>query len=487
LSTLEVIREGVLMFRNILTVILAAVMGFGLLWPAGSALAGKADAAEKDDTPPIILISCDTTRRDAVSIYGYGNGQTPNIDKLAEDSVLFTNAFSLVPHTLPSHMAVFTGVRPDVHGVFGRKNSLSDDVKTIPQLLKEGKGYYTAGVYAFWWLKPEYGFGKGYDYYQYEDYGLRHAERVNNHVAKVVTEKLPKDKDKFFLFFHYYDAHSDFIKGQQLPYLAPPILIKKYTQGYTGDFSGGEQNTENYASPYLIMVNKDEKLRNNFPAVDLKYIKGLYAAGVEYMDLNIGVMMKFLKEQGIYDKAYIILMGDHGEEFLDHNMFIHEQMYDELVKVPLMIKFPHSEHAGERKDQLVELIDILPTIMDIAGVKKPYYIQGQSLMDIINGKKWNKEYVFIRDPHQMNGHAIRTNTEKLIVKGNKVEYYNLKLDPGEKTPIRNIKAIPPEIIEKFKACMVENSGLAKLLGRGTKHVEMSKEEEDRLRSLGYIQ
>jgi arylsulfatase A-like enzyme len=162
-------------------------------------------------------------------------------------------------------------------------------------------------------------------------------------------------------------------------------------------------------------------------------------------------------------------------------------MYDELVKVPLMIKFPDNQHAGEEKDELVELIDILPTIMDMASVEKPYYLQGQSLMDIVEGRKWNKEYVFIRHPHQVKAHALRTQTEKLHVQGNKVEYYNIKKDPNEKVPIRNMKAIPPEMVEKFKACLVENSGLAKLLGRGTKQVEMSKEEEDRLRSLGYIQ
>lgn len=473
-KTITNCKEGREMFRKSLLVLLFA----SLLLPLFTAVACAQAGDDKiEPGTPIILISLDTMRKDAVSLYGLGNGQTPNIDEFSKDAVVFNNAFSNIPHTLPSHTTMFTGLYPESHLVLGRKRHINDKVKIIPQYLKEN-GYKTAGVHAFWWLDPVYGFGRGYDYYKYAQYGLKQAPRVNLLVGEAIKELDLEHTGKFFLFAHYYDAHSDFLKGQKLPYIAPPILIKKYTQGYEGHFEGGDIEEGMYASPYLAKVNKDVDLRTHFPAEDLEYIRGLYAAGVEYLDINLGVLFRYLKKTGIYDRSLIIIVGDHGEEFLEHNMFIHEQMYDELLRVPLLIKFPNSKFAGKKVDDLVEVVDVLPTILDYAGIKGEPYIQGKSLLNIVYGKGWDNKEVFIHDPHSRKGFALRTDKDKLIVKSdNTFEYYDLIHDPKEKVPIRNPKYVPKAIVEELKKRIKESRDVSKDYGAILDKGDLKTEED----------
>lgn len=436
-------------------------------------------------SPPVILVSFDTCRAD---VFGTLSGElpslTPHLDELAADSVVFEDAFVQMPHTLPSHMSMLTSLYPDAHGVKPHRSPLPESVVTLPQLLRE-TGYRTVGLVTSEWLKPDFGFGRGFDHYERLPHRATYAERVNAEAL----EHLEPRREPLFLFLHYYDLHSDFDLGwmrNKFPYYAPPAYREGLDVSSDGEeFCDAEGNCN---TGYLLAANREQR---QLPRSEVETIHALYRAAVPHLDSQMGSFFDELKRRGLYDRSLIVITSDHGEEFREHGRFIHSQPYDEAIGVPLLIKFPGSWKAGTRVSEVVETVDILPTLLGYLGITPPEHVQGRSLLPLIDGPAGHqKEAVLSQDSSNRSRYGLRTKNLKLIVdlKTSRRELYDLHRDPGEQ---RNVAAERVEVADRLEARLEHlvrtNRRLNRTFvsGEVTHGDPLSTEERKRLEALGY--
>ncbi len=307
-----------------------------VIWLAGSALAAGA-------TPPnIIVITLDTTRADRMGFLGSQRGLTPNLDAFARQSAVFTDAYSQAPLTPVSHATIFTGTYPQFHHVLDFPMPLVKDLPFAPDILR-AHGYHTAAFIGSLALDPAGGapgFDRGFDMY-YTDFhskDFREKDRyktVEHRADEVVAHALAwlseHPQGPFFVWVHLYDPHD--------PYDPP--------------------------EPYKT-----------------RYAKEPYDGEIAYMDSAVGKLFDELKVRHLYGSAVIAVMADHGESLGAHGEDTHGVfLYDETVHVPLVIKVPQG--AGTRVENRVELVDVLPTLLQAVGVEVPAEVQGESLLGIM--------------------------------------------------------------------------------------------------------
>ncbi len=429
--------------------------------------------------PHIILIVVDALRADHLSCYGYKRNTSPNIDKFTKDSVLFRNAFSQYPGTVTSLASMLTGLYPNTHRAKLAIDShtletlsivpIDNKLTTLAEIIKD-YGYLTLGfVSSPLWLNNQLGFEQGFEHF----YAIPgYADILNKNVYEVIGKFKEK---KLFLFMHYIDVHSD---SNRLPYEAPYPYSEMFTANYKGNFRGGEEDV--WASLYLAQCNL--KRRHSLSKVDICYIVDLYDQGIAYMDSEIGNLFNFLKKNGLYGDSLIIITSDHGEAFWEHGNFLHNTLYDEIMHVPLIIKFPHQLFRGREVNSLVEGIDIFPSILRLLNISVPESVQGKEFLSVILRDRRGKNYVFAgKDGFSM----IRTQDIKLICHGNRIEFYNLDLDPDELNNVTNKKDIEMlrlyYMLDKWNRETLSAGSVVKTNG-----VNSNKKQVDTLRSLGYL-
>jgi arylsulfatase A-like enzyme/Tfp pilus assembly protein PilF len=270
---------------------------------------------------PVILISIDTLRSDHLPPYGYDRVSTPHLDALRADSILYERAYSHCPLTLPSHATMFTGLLPSANGVRDNVGYRIDaKVPTLAELLKRN-GYATGAAISAFVLRRETGMGRGFDFYDddVEAIGkgdvIGHVQRAGNETFAAAEQWLDKvEKTPFFLFVHLYEPHT--------PYTPP----------------------EPYRSQY-----------RNAP----------YDGEIAHVDAILGNFLESLKRRGVYDKALIVVLSDHGEGLNEHGEEEHGIfLYREALQVPLLVKLPKSRKGGESVKAPVQLVDVFPTILE---------------------------------------------------------------------------------------------------------------------------
>lgn len=450
----------------------------------GGCLSGPAPAA--GPRPLIILISFDTCRADLFgALTGENPSPTPRLDEFAADSVVFENAFVEVPHTLPSHMSLMTSVYPDVHGVEPKDGPLQSSFVTLAQILHDA-GFHTVGLVTSEWLKAAFGFGRGFDDYE----RLRHRRTYAGRVNAAALRRLGSRTRPQFLFLHYYDLHSDFDlgdAGNKLPYYSP----RQYRRGLPVSADGHEFCDERGHCNTDFLVAADRE-RRPLSTEEIRTIHDLYRSAAPYLDSQMGAFFDGLKDRGLYDGSLILVTADHGEEFREHGRFIHSQPYDETIHVPLLIKFPGSWKAGTRVSGVVETIDVLPTILDYLGIRPPSYIQGESVLGLVEGRPGRRKHaVLSQDSITPTRYGLRTDHLKLIMdlKSSYRELYDLRSDPGEKV---NLAAERPrladELARRLKSLVWANRRLHQAFaGDAYPGLDLlSHEEKERLKALGYV-
>jgi arylsulfatase A-like enzyme len=301
--------------------------------------------------PNILLITLDTTRADRMGFLGSKRGLTPNLDALARDAAVFTHAYSQAPLTPTSHATILTGTYPQFHQVNDFRVPLAKDLPYAPDILR-ANGYRTAAFVGSVVLDPATsyapGFDRGFDTYNagFEPEAIRQKgrfetiERRGDEVVARASAWLSQHaKGPFFMWVHLYDAHD--------PYDPP--------------------------EPYKT-----------------RYASEPYDGEIAYEDAAVGKLLRQLKALGFYDGAAIAVMSDHGESLGAHGEDTHGIfLYDETIQVPLVIKLPKSgatELTEERIDDKVELVDVMPTLLQAAGAAVPAEVQGQSLIGLITAK-----------------------------------------------------------------------------------------------------
>jgi arylsulfatase A-like enzyme/Flp pilus assembly protein TadD len=401
-------------------------------------------------SPNIIFITVDTLRADHLRCYGDDQVRTPNIDSLAADGIRFTTVITPVPLTLPSHCSIMTGTYPMFHGV--RDNvgyRLDPSVETLAQILK-GYGYVTGAFVGAYVLDRSFGLGTGFDFY-YDHFEsktdpggiINMAQQLKRPGKEVVNQALSwisrVSGHPYFVWVHFYDAHD--------PYAPPPPFKSEYA-----------------ARPY--------------------------DGEIAYVDQQVGRLVAFLKEKGLYGKTLVVLTSDHGESLGEHREIRHGYfVYDATLLVPLIIKpFQHSTKARTVTQQ-VRSIDIAPTILEMLGFSKGRMMQGVSLVDLMLGKQratapdaYSESYY----PRQFGWSALRSLRVRNLkyIDAPHPELYELAQDPGE---LRNRAADRPALVDELKArlrALEQSSSATESLMTASR--PLSPEEMEKLASLGYV-
>jgi choline-sulfatase len=339
---------------------------------------------------PVVLISIDTLRADRLPAYGYAGVRTPNLDRLRQDSILYQNAYSPCPMTLPSHLTMLTGLLPQEHGV---RNNLGfvftgNAHASLPRLLK-GEGYATGAAVSSYVLRAETGLAGVFDYYEdsidprpgapFVDY-----QRPGAKTAAFAREWIARQKTApFFFFFHIYEPH--------VPYEPPEPFKSLYPSPYDGE--------------------------------------------VATADAIVGDFLTDLKTLGVYDRAIIILTSDHGEGLGDHGEDQHSiLLYLEALHIPLLLKLPGGARGGGRVDAPAQLSDVLPTVTDLLGLKTPSGSSGLSLLRL-PGPQPRFIYAETLYPRiQLGWSDLRSLIDGRYhyIHGPRPELYDIAADPAEK-------------------------------------------------------
>jgi arylsulfatase A-like enzyme/tetratricopeptide (TPR) repeat protein len=371
-----------------------------------------------DNRQNVLLVTFDTTRADRLSCYGYFEPSSPNVDQLAEEGALFTNSFTTNPITLPSHTSIMTGTYPLYHGV--RDNStytVRENATTLAEILTD-EGYDTAAFVGAFVLDSRFNLDQGFAEYddrideswskdeldmrEFNAFGF--PERKAGPVTKGVLDWLRRPRSApFFLWVHYFDPHQP--------------------------------------------VNPPEPHRSIFSET--------YVAEIAYADEQLGQILGELKNQGEYDRTLIVMTSDHGEGLLDHGEPTHSLLiFDTTMRVPLVVRAPDVP-AGQRLDQVVSGVDIMPSVLDLLGLEIPDEVQGESFAPVMLGRGGGMEdrAIYMESfvgALQCNWGALRglrTSTEKLI-HGPKPLLYAVGDDPAE---IYNLAGREPERLERMTA------------------------------------
>ena len=388
---------------------------------------------------PVVLISIDTLRADHLPAYGYKGVETPAIDRLAKDSILYTNAYSAVPLTLPSHCSLLTGLVPPAHGVRDNVGYQLDTKKTptVADLLRQ-HGYAAGAAVSAYVLRGRTGLAAAFD--DYDDgievlgtQALGQIQRPGEATAAVARGWIDAHQERpFFYLLHLFEPHA--------PYEPPEPFASRYRERpYDGEIATA--------------------------------------------DAIVGRFLDHLRETAVYDRAVVILVSDHGEGLGDHGEKEHGiLLYREAIHVPLLLKLPGSRRAGERVEEPADLVDVVPTIaalLDVAPTPGSPALSGRSLLDPVKNTAARRLYAETFYPRLHFGWSdLRSllDARHQYIEGPDPELYDLVADRQEKT---NVLAAERRAYAEMKADL--GSREAAFAGPGA----VSQEEQAKLAALGY--
>lgn len=472
-----------------------------------------------NNAPNVLLLSIDTLRPDRLGAYGYAKNLTPNMDRLAGEGALFEQAISQAPWTRPSFGSLLTSTYPSQHGAFVVNDpakggyhanwsemlynaGLQDEVMTMAEIFRD-HGYATLALQSNWQVSEAQNFDQGFQSFLYEPlfeislwdrtflgiYGswvpaffgaerklpfytsAPSADKVFEVFRALASQGLPQP---FFMWINLMDTHSPYNMREQ----GVPVEKARVTASY-----------DTWDSDIPIAA-----------------LREAYDSEVQFVDHYIGKIYDFLKDRGILDDTIVVLLSDHGEDFEDHlaeirlpGVKVHgrhhgHSLYNELLQVPLIIRFPSRIPQALRIKDAVRLLDVLPTVLELAKIDASparEKFEGASLLPLMrNGKDslGSRLCYSERTYFGLEQKAVQTDDYKLIlhVQDGSLEFYNLKSDPKE---TKNLAALRSAEIDRLRSALdqwFERMGPLLPSSAPTSQKQLSKEESERLRSLGYI-
>jgi choline-sulfatase len=386
--------------------------------------------------PNVVLVSVDTLRADALGAYG-GPVATPTFDGLARDGVAFDQAIASAPQTAPSHATLFTGQEVLHHGSLRNGVPLDEEAETLAEILR-GAGYATAAFVSCFVLDDRFGWAQGFDVYDSEfpksgetmrfrgglwkQFDFEGFDRWAGETNARALAWLASARPPFFLFVHYFDPHA--------PYAGPPALVAKVPRAFAQREAAQRIDGLREAMPE---ISRDQ----------LEYILRSYQAEVLVVDRALGDLLAALDARGLRNRTLVVVAADHGEGLGQHGTLDHApNVYDEQVRVPLLIRWPGRIAAGRRIGEPVGLIDVAPTIAELTGAKFTEDPDGRSLAAALTAGA-------VRDPRPIIGrrlHYLRSyqghRGTKFFVRSDRWKYIRATEDPDE---LYDLVADPKEL------------------------------------------
>lgn len=392
--------------------------------------------------PNVLLVTLDTTRADRLGCYGYADARTPTFDALAAEGVLFERAYASCPLTLPSHATMLTGLHPPEHGLrINADGVLHASIPTLAELLAD-RGLRAGAFVAAYVLDSKFGLDRGFETYDDDLRGGSYShERLHRFrpgffvVERALRWLKGLGGEPFFCWVHLFDAHA--------PY-----------------------------SPHTDMFGDVFTARP-------------YDGEIAYQDVQVARLLSFLDEQGLRENTWIIVSGDHGEGLDDHGEKLHGNfVYDTTLCVPLLVNGPRVE-PGTRVDALVSLVDLMPTVLDLAGCRVPDGVTGGSFLPAVAGDAIAPRVCYGESDLPLRAHACAP--LRCLIEGDwkyirspRPELYDLIEDPGEAS---NVHALRPGIASSMAQRLAQTEETMKHAAAATLH--LSAREQQALRSLGY--
>lgn len=397
--------------KSWLTIFLAVLVGLAVIG------CGKKGNSEP---PNIILISIDTLRRDRLSGDGYRRNTTPFLDRLAAKGCVFNACCSTSSWTVPAMASLFTGLYPRTHGVkhgvvhekeIVSQETLSDSFTTLAEALKRA-GYHTFGISTNGHVTRETGMAQGFD--DFTELWFLDAPRAQEAALKLKSRL--KESRPYFFWIHYFDPHA--------PYRARLPWIK--------DYAADMELVRVWKGITIKKLRRRKKEIVGQPAV-LTALVDLYDSEINYTDLFLRKLWEGVLES---PRALVVVTADHGEAFLEHGHIGHgKTLFEELVRVPLIVVLPEGEGGGRKISSPVSIVDIYPTILNWAGIALPPGLEGKSLLPYLRGEAPDRGPVYCELQRGRRLEAVRSGDWKLIRKIKKKKrqlLFNLRDDPGEK-------------------------------------------------------
>ena len=389
-------------------------------------------AAPQFEGAPVIIISIDTLRADRLPMFGYDRVATPHLDKLRADAILYRNAYTHAPLTLPAHASLLTGVLPNEHGV--RNNvgyALSEQYPTLQRSLK-AKGYATGAAVSAYVLRGSTGLSRDFDQYDDQiasrgDMAIGQVQRSGRVTAKIASRWIAeRAANPFFYLLHIFEPHA--------PY------------------QGEEPFRSRYRDPY--------------------------DAEIATADAIVGEFLDQLRSTGVYDKAIIVLLSDHGEGLGDHGEPEHGIfLYREVVHVPLLLKLPGSARRGQSVDSPVALIDVAPTIAALTGLSPMQSRHGVSLLQAQRERRVYSESLYPRIHLGWSELRSLAGAQYQYIEAPRAELYDVVEDPAER---KNILADQRRVAARMRDELAQYGSDVAAPGA------IDPEDAKRLAALGYL-
>jgi arylsulfatase A-like enzyme len=399
--------------------------------------------------PNIIFFGIDSLRADHMSLYGYPRLTTPHMDRFAQGGTVFDRTYSAYIPTTPAYTSMFTGMDLFSHQVVALRHNggLRPEVKTLAEVLREN-GYTTTCV-GFRGNPASRGFDSYIDFPGWGSWNEGRSPKAENlnKVAIPELDRLTKAKEPFLLFLRHMDPHA--------PYLPP----EPYERAF---YHGAECDPKNKSmQPVMTFKPFCDFFASWMPPgiSDKDYVIAQYDGAVAYMDAAIATIFTTLEAKGILDESIVVINSDHGETLYDHECYFdHHSMYDQTLHVPLILRYPGKVPAGLRVGGYNRQQDLMPTLLELAGIDTGIQFDGKSLLPMVRGEVASYESEFyITECTWMRKHGWRTPQWKLIIALEPdmhfkppVELYNLVEDPGE---LVNLADSQPQMVALLKARM----------------------------------
>ncbi|HSK78692.1 MAG TPA: sulfatase [Thermoanaerobaculia bacterium] len=399
-----------------------------------------------DPRPNVVIVLVDTLRADHTSLYGYPKPTTPRLDAwAARRAVVFENAVAPAPWTLPSHVSLFSGLDAVTHGInYGQP--APDSLSLLAERLRR-EGYATAAFTGGAYLTPGYGLAQGFDRF--------HAHRESAHAVRSTGKDLDRGIERarawieesatepFLLFLHTYEVHapfsarepyfSRFAGGSRRPGEAPPEVLYELVPPVA-------ETSYRYEARFTELVRKPEPKVSPLPAERLPEVAALYDSGIAYADEKIGGFLDRLRSSGLEDRTAVVFTSDHGEGLGEHGSAGHGYLYEWNLLVPLAVALPGVRPEVRRVPAQVRLIDVMPTLLELAGLPSPPGIDGRSLLPLIE----NPQAPFPKEAYSSAASGNRGVSVRVLNRWKYIyqrspwrpyhgdqELFDLRSDPGE--------------------------------------------------------
>ena len=459
--------------------------------------------------PNILLYVVCTLRPDHTSLYGYRRDTTPFLKKLGAASVVFDDCQSQAPWTKPSVASMLTSLNAYTHGLVRDEDTIPKGASTMAEQLRAA-GYTTAGIVANPFAGRTSGLDRGFDYMMEYPVVMRHrsepVDRGTDSAAinRAILPWLEQRRDEpFFLFVQSTDPHA--------PYRPPADFERRFGEaGDTAAFDrmyGKLKDIRAYGGG--ATVSRAEMTASGVdPDSYIEHAVARYDAEIAHNDRSIEALIGKLRETGALDNTLVVIASDHGEEFWEHGLGAHgHSLYSELIRTVLMVWNPKLLPVARRVAEPVQLTDVMPSILELVGARVPASAQGQSLVPLLRGERFQRKGALISTklalPRAKPGGGVPENLTdtfarvdslwKLIWRAQagraglrELELYDRRADPAD---LRDVAAEHPDVSARFKAEIgrwieAQNRVKKELGPAGATRID--RETLERLRSLGYL-